>query len=68
VLSRAVHLVRAVGLGDATTWRDGELTVSAEEAEALLAAPCLADVRVSWASPGDSVRIVKVLDVVEPRT
>ena len=33
-----------------------------------MAAPCLADVRVSWASPGEPVRIVKVLDVVEPRT
>jgi sarcosine reductase len=65
---RAVHRVRDVGMGDATAWRDGELTVSEEEAHALLAAPCLADVRVSWASPGDSVRIVKVLDVVEPRS
>ena len=55
-------------MGDATAWRDGELIVSAEEARSLLAAPCLADVRVSWASPGESVRIVKVLDVVEPRT
>ena len=55
-------------MGEATSWRDGELTVSADEAAAILAAPCLADVRVSWASPGDAVRIVKVLDVVEPRT
>jgi glycine reductase len=60
--------VRSVGIGDATAWRDGELTVSAEEARQLLSAPCLADVGVTWASPGDSVRIVKVLDVVEPRT
>jgi len=65
---RAVHRVQSVGMGEATTWRDGALTVSAEEAQALVSAPCLADVRVSWASPGDSVRIVKVLDVVEPRT
>lgn len=54
-------------MGEATSWHDGELTVSAEEAIDVLTAPCLADVRVSWASPGDSVRIVKVLDVVEPR-
>ena len=47
---------------------DGELTVSAEEAAALVGAPCLADVRISCTSPGDSVRIVKVLDAVEPRT
>ncbi|MDQ4089961.1 MAG: glycine/sarcosine/betaine reductase component B subunit [Actinomycetota bacterium] len=65
---RSVHRVQGVALGDLTAWKDGVLTVSAEEAQALLAASCLADVRVSWASPGESVRIVKVLDVVEPRT
>jgi len=63
-----VHHVRSVGLGEVTGWHDGELTVSAEEARDLLAAPCLAWVDVTWASPGDAVRIVKVLDVVEPRT
>jgi glycine reductase len=65
---RSVHRVRGVALGALTAWDDGVLTASAEEAQALLAASCLADVRVSWASPGESVRIVKVLDVVEPRT
>jgi len=68
VPTRSVHLVRSVTTADATAWRGGELTVSAAEAAALVAAPCLADVRVSWASPGEAVRIVKVLDVVEPRT
>jgi glycine reductase len=60
--------VRGARLGDGTSFRDGELTVSAEEAQRLLAAPCLADLRVSCTSPGDAVRIVKVLDVVEPRS
>ena len=68
VLTRSIHRVARVGVGDVTAWRDGELTVSADEARSLLASACLADVRISWASPGDSVRIVKVLDVVEPRT
>jgi sarcosine reductase len=68
VLNRSIHRVRSVALGDATTWRDGELTVRADEAGELLAASCLADVRVTWTSPGDAVRIVKVLDAVEPRT
>jgi sarcosine reductase len=68
VLTRHVHLIRSVALGDATTLQNGALSVSADDAAALLSAPCLADVRVSWASPGDAVRIVKVLDVVEPRT
>ena len=67
-LRRLVHHVRAVALGPETSYADGTLTVSAAEAEATLADPALASVRVSWASPGESVRIVKVLDAVEPRT
>src|SRR5919199_356058 len=66
--TRSVHRVRRLRLGDATSWRDGELTVSADEAAELVAAPCLAGVRISCVSPGDSARIVKILDVVEPRT
>lgn len=62
------HRVTAVGLGAATRFDAGTLTLSEEEARRLLAHPALADVRVSWASPGDSVRIIKVLDAVEPRT
>lgn len=37
------------------------------DARRLLADPALARVKVTWASPGDSVRIIKVLDAVEPR-
>jgi glycine reductase len=44
------------------------LTVDAEAAAALVTHPALASVSLSWASPGQSVRIVKVLDAVEPRT
>ena len=68
MLTRSVHRVRRLASGDATAWRDGELTVSAEEAASLVAAPSLADVRISCVSPADSVRIVKVLDVVQPRS
>lgn len=67
-LTLLVHQVNAVGLADKTTFAAGTLTVSEREARAALADPALADVRVSWASPGDSTRIVKVLDAVEPRT
>lgn len=67
-LTRVVHRVTAVALGERTSYADGTLTVSAEEAVAAVASPALADVRISWASPGDAVRIVKVLDAVEPRT
>src|SRR5207253_1218966 len=39
-----------------------------EEADGLLAHPALRSTRLSWVSPGESARIVKVLDAVEPRT
>ena len=68
MLTRLVHRVREVGLGDRTGYAAGVLTVSTEEAGALFADPALAGVRLTWASPGQSVRIVKVLDAVEPRT
>ncbi|MFN2389959.1 MAG: glycine/sarcosine/betaine reductase component B subunit [Actinomycetota bacterium] len=63
-----MHTIRGVALGDATSFRDGVLTVEAAAAEDLLAADALAEVRLDWASPGSRVRIVKVLDAVEPRT
>jgi glycine reductase len=44
------------------------LTVDPDRARQVLADPALADVRVSWVSPGESARIIKVLDAVEPRT
>jgi sarcosine reductase len=65
--ARAVHLVREAGFGERTQLRDGRLTVDAERALALVCDPALAAPRLTWAAPGDSVRIVKVLDVVEPR-
>jgi sarcosine reductase len=67
-LTRAVHRVTSVAMGDGTSYAGGTLTVSAAETESVLADPVLASVRVTWASPGDSARIVKVLDAVEPRT
>src|SRR5919199_3823858 len=66
--TRLVHVVRSVTFGSATGFSDGVLTVSTEEATRLLANPALRSTRLSWASPGESVRIVKVLDAVEPRT
>jgi glycine reductase complex component B subunit alpha and beta len=68
VLTRRVRVVRAVGLGPVTRFSHGVLTVSPGEVEALLAHPALGSTSVSWASPGESARIIKVLDAVEPRT
>lgn len=65
--TRLVHLVRSVALGDTTALDDGRLTVAAADLEPLFSSSALAGVRFSWASPGESVRIVKVLDAVEPR-
>ncbi|HEX6382487.1 MAG TPA: glycine/sarcosine/betaine reductase component B subunit [Acidimicrobiia bacterium] len=68
-LRRLVHHVRAVRFGAETSFVGGVLTVASDEAAAAaFTHPALAGVRLSWASPGESVRIVKVLDAVEPRT
>lgn len=67
-LTRIVHRVEQVALGEATRFDDGKLTVSETEARRILADPALADTRVTWLSPGQPARIVKVLDAVEPRT
>jgi glycine reductase len=61
------HDVVEVTLGEVTSYADGLLTVGRREAAELLAHPALASVRVSTASPGESTRIIKVLDAVEPR-
>lgn len=67
-LTRLMHSVREVGFGERTCFDEGVLTVSVDEARGVLADKALASVELSWASPGQSARIVKVLDAVEPRT
>jgi glycine reductase len=67
-LTRIIHHVNEVALADATRFDGGRLTVDAAEARRILADPALGDVRVTWVSPGQSARIIKVLDAVEPRT
>lgn len=66
-MHRVVHQVRHVSSGSATSFADGRLVVG-EEATDVVADPALAEVRVSCVSPGESVRVIKVLDGVEPRT
>ena len=68
VLSRLVHHVRAGEFGSDTRYADGVLTVNRSEADALLAHPALRATRLAWAGPGEPVRLVKVLDAVEPRS
>jgi sarcosine reductase len=62
-----VHRVTSVALGSETAYEGGRLIVSAEQAASFFGDAALASVRFTWASPGEPVRIVKVLDAVEPR-
>ena len=68
VLELLSHQVHAVSLGPDTRYDRGRLVVAEADARASFADPALVQVRLSWVSPGDSARVVKVLDVVEPRT
>ncbi|HWC85818.1 MAG TPA: glycine/sarcosine/betaine reductase component B subunit [Solirubrobacteraceae bacterium] len=61
------HDVVALAVGETTSYDEGLLTVGEREARELLAHPVLAGARVHCASPGDSTRIIKILDAVEPR-
>ncbi len=67
-LTRYVHTVSGMAIGETTALVDGTLTVEAAEAAGHLESPALASVHLSVVAPGDSARIVKVLDAVEPRT
>ena len=65
-LTRIVHAVRELELGERTSYSAGCLTVGEQSARELLAHPALAEVRLACAAPGDSARIVGVLDAVQP--
>ncbi len=65
-LKRIVHEVRSLDLGDSTSYDAGRLTVGEASVLDLLRDPAFAEVRLGVASPGDSVRIVGVLDAVQP--
>lgn len=60
--------VRDVQWGERTALRDGILSVDRRGlAEHLLTDPILKDVSIAIARPGDSTRIIHILDTVEPR-
>ncbi len=67
-LRRIVHEVREVDLGDLTRYERGRLVVGRDGVEAAFADPALAGVWAHTVSPGERVRIVAPMDVVEPRT
>ncbi|MBW3609737.1 MAG: inorganic phosphate transporter, partial [Actinobacteria bacterium] len=65
-LARMVHEVRELDLGERTSYSSGRLTVGEESARDLLRDPALAEVRLACTRPDDSLRIVGVLDAVQP--
>lgn len=65
-LTRVVHQVRELGLGDRTSYCAGRLAVGEESVRELFRDPALAEVRLGCAAPGDSVRIVGALDAIQP--
>lgn len=67
-MRRIVHRVEAAEIGARTSYAERRLVIGADDVRALFADPALAAVRPHTASPGNSVRIVKPLDVVEPRS
>ena len=67
-LEMATFTVIDVKLADQTRLQGGELEIDASELKALLMAGGeFADVAIDVARPGDSTRVVHVIDVVEPR-
>lgn len=67
-MRRLVHRVHGLRVGERTAFTAGTLSVGLADANAAFADPALAAIRVRTASPGEPVRIVKPLDVVEPRS
>jgi glycine reductase len=65
-LTRVVHEVRELDLGERTSYSAGRLTVGEESVRDLLRAPVLAEVRLACAAPGHPVRIVGALDAIQP--
>lgn len=65
-LTRVVHEVRELDLGERTSYRAGRLAVGEESVRELFRDPALAEVRLGCAAPGDSVRIVGGLDAIQP--
>lgn len=60
--------VERITLGDTPRYADGELCVDAEEVRSrMFNEAYFEEVRVHVAHPGDSTRIIHIVDVVEPR-
>ena len=65
-LTRMVHEVRELDIGERTSYDAGRLEVGEESVLDLLRDPAFAEVRLGCTSPGDPARIVGVLDAIQP--
>lgn len=66
-LEVAAFPVRRARLGARAAYADGLLTIDADDVRRLvLADPRIAEVRLELAHPGDSVRVLRALDAIEP--
>ncbi len=65
-LEIATFVVREVGIGVATSWHDGRLTVDPATLARAAGGPGIRNVEVHVARPGEAVRLTRVLDAVEP--
>lgn len=65
---RVIHTINNVNLGATTALEGGTLTLDTASLSNVFADAALASVTLSVVHPGESARIVKVLDAVEPRT
>ncbi|MDA1348887.1 MAG: hypothetical protein O3A47_08470 [Chloroflexi bacterium] len=67
-LDLATYPVKEVKLGSSTAYKDGVLEIDPDALAAeVLSDPRIATARIELASPGESVRIWPVRDVIEPR-
>jgi sarcosine reductase len=65
---RVIHEVHTLEVGVATRYERHHLVIGRDQVEALFVDPALVSIRVHIAVPGDRVRIIAPLDVVEPRS
>ncbi len=61
------HIVRDVVLGAENSFRDGLLTIAEEQIRALAGHPPIRSMELHLARPGDSLRIIRILDAIQPR-
>jgi glycine reductase len=66
-LELASFPVTGLRAGPSTAWRDGELTVDVDDLRQAVAHENVQALEVQLVNPGDEVRLIHVLDVVEPR-